>query len=88
MAYQEYNDMLHDLYLHHTDPQQIYIKLKFNNQISTIKRKAINHFLAKLRVQGWIIDIDEYVEASDEPYLSWKEDEHYIIIYGNLRSKL
>lgn len=85
--YESYNEMLNDLYNQHTHDDQINIRIEYYEKLSDIKIKAVNHFVNKLRLQGWIIHVDECVYA-EEQIVNWKEDKHHLYIYGQLKSKL
>jgi hypothetical protein len=82
--YEEYNKMLNRLYAMHTDLNRIYIKIKSESPLTDIERKAVKHFISKLRIQDWVIDVDEYVDHTDETHVTWEETIYYMIIQGKL----
>lgn len=82
--YQEYNDMLNKLYTLHTDKCRIHLQIKTEEPLTDIQNKAVRHFVAKLRVQDWIIHVNEYIYKSEETHLAWARHIHIISIEGNL----
>lgn len=86
--YEEYNDMLNHLYSQHTSIYQLHIKIESVKPLSEIQRKAVNHFVSKLRVQEWIVYLTEYIEAMNDAHEVWEDKIYYLIIEGNHRSKL
>ena len=79
--------MLNQLYDQHQSPDKIYIKIKYET-LSAIKKNAINDFITNLMTAGWIIQVDQYTDVTEETHVTWPEEMHYIIIQGKLKSKL
>lgn len=82
--YEEYNKMLNKLYDLHTDTQRIYIKIKSDDPLTDIQRKAVKHFIAKLRIQDWIIHTKEYIDETEETHVTWPEKVYYTLIQGKI----
>ncbi len=54
--YESYNEMLNYLYNQHINDIFININIEDYDALGDIKKKAIHHFVKKLRLQGWVID--------------------------------
>ena len=79
--YEEYNKMLNKLYNLHTDTHRIHIELKATKPLTHIQRKAIKHFVKKLKIQYWIIFVEEYMDETEET-VTYPDRVYYTLIQG------